>query len=110
LLEESYVTVPGTAVAPVVVASVKVPAAVIVEAVIGVLKVAATFWLSGTLVAPLEGTVEVTAGVGAVAKVHTTLAARGAPVGSFAPVVTVAVYSVEPASRAVGVNVAVFPA
>jgi hypothetical protein len=64
-------TVPGTAVAPVVVARVKVPAAVIVEAVIGVLKIAATFWFSGTSVAALAGTVEVTAGGGAVVNVHT---------------------------------------
>jgi hypothetical protein len=83
---------------------------VIVEAFIGVLKVAAIFWLSGTFVAPLAGTVAVTAGGGAVVKVHTKLAASGAPVGSFAPVVIVAVNKVLLARTAAGVNVAVFPA
>lgn len=48
LLVESYVTAPATAAPPVVFARVKVLAAVIVEAVIGVLKVAATFWFCGT--------------------------------------------------------------
>jgi len=43
LLAESYVTAPATAVPPVVFASVNVPAAVIVEAVIAVLKVALIF-------------------------------------------------------------------
>lgn len=70
LLDESYVTAPGTAVPPAVAAKVNVPTAVIVEAVIGALKVAATFWLSGTLVAPLTGMVEVTAG-GPVVNVQT---------------------------------------
>ena len=102
-------TTPTTAVPPVVVFTVKVPPAVIVEAVIGVLKVAVTIWLSGTLVAPLAGTVELTAGGGAVVKFQTKLAARGAPLGSFAPVVIVAVYKVETARDAAGVNVAVEP-
>ncbi|HXJ38294.1 MAG TPA: hypothetical protein VNH18_03390, partial [Bryobacteraceae bacterium] len=80
------------------------------EAFIGVLKVAAIFWLSGTFVAPLAGTIAVTAGGGAVVKVHTKLAASGAPVGSFAPVAIVAVNKVLLARTAAGVNVAVFPA
>jgi hypothetical protein len=83
---------------------------VIVEAFIGVLKVAAIFWLSGTFVAPLAGTVAVTAGGGAVVNVHTKLAASAAPVGSFAPVVIVAVYKVDVARSAAGENIAVFPA
>jgi hypothetical protein len=83
---------------------------VIVEAVIGTLKVAVIFWLSGTFVAFLAGAVADTAGGGAVVNVHTKLAASAAPVGSFAPVVIVAVYKVDVASSAAGVNVAVFPA
>jgi hypothetical protein len=43
LLAESYVTAPATAVPPLVFATVNVPAAVIVEAVIAVLKVAEIF-------------------------------------------------------------------
>jgi hypothetical protein len=66
--------------------------------------------LSGTLLAPLAGTVEVTVGVDAVVKVHTKLAASAAPVASFAPVVMVAVYRVEAPRSTPGVNVAVFPA
>jgi hypothetical protein len=83
---------------------------VIVEGFIEVLKVAASFWLRGTFVAPLAGTVALTAGDGAVVNVHTKLAASGAPVGSFAPVVIVAVYKVLLARTVAGVNVAVFPA
>ena len=47
--------------------------------------------LTGTAVARFAGTVETTAGGGAVVNVHTKLAARAAPVGSCAPVVIVAV-------------------
>jgi len=66
--------------------------------------------LSGTLLAPLAGTVEVTAGGGAaVVKVHTKVAASGAPVGSFAPVVIVAVNNVLLARSNVGVKVAIVP-
>jgi hypothetical protein len=83
---------------------------VIVEAFIGMLKVAATFWLSGTFVAPLAGTVVVTAGGGAVVNVHAKLAASAAPVASLTPVVIVAVNKVLLARTAAGVNVAVFPA
>jgi hypothetical protein len=83
---------------------------VIVDEFIGVLKVAAIFWLSGTFVALPAGTVAVTAGGGAVVNVHTKLAASGAPVGSFAPAVIVAVNKVLLARTEAGVNVAVFPA
>ena len=71
LLAASYVSAPGTTLPPVVTVTANVPAAVIVDALIGVLKVAEIFWLSGTLMAPLAGTVEVTVGMGAVLKVHT---------------------------------------
>ena len=81
-----------------------------VEGVIGALKVAAIFWLSGTSVARLGGLVNVTFGRDAVVKVHTKFAASAAPVGSCAPVVIVAVNKVPAASAAVGVNVAVVPA
>src|ERR1700735_4388890 len=74
------------------------------------MNVADTVVLTATLVAPLIGTVETTLGAGAVVKVHTKLAARGTPVGSFAPVVMVAMYKVPFASPIAGVNVAVVPA
>ena len=64
-------TVPGTAAPPPATANVNVPAVVIVEAVIGTLKVAVIFWLRETLAAPLVGTVEVTEGGGPVVKVNT---------------------------------------
>jgi hypothetical protein len=89
---------------------VKVPVAMIVEGDIGALKVAAIFWLSGTSVARLGGLVKVTSGRDAVVKVHTKFAASGAPVGSCAPVVIVAVNKVPVASAVVGVNAAVVPA
>jgi len=68
--------------------------------------------LMATPVAPLNGTVETTVGLGAgtVVKVQTKLAASAAPVRSFAPVVIVAVYKVPLARAVVGVNVAVVPA
>jgi hypothetical protein len=47
--------------------------------------------LTGTPVARFAGTVERTAGGGAVVNVHTKLAASAAPAGSCAPVVIVAV-------------------
>jgi hypothetical protein len=106
----SYVTVPASATPPAAAATVKVPGAVMVDAAIGALKVAAICWLRGTPVAPLAGTTEVTVGGGAVVKVNTKLAASASPVGSFAPVVIVAVYNVEPARGAAGVKVAVLPA
>jgi len=77
------------------------------------LNVAETRVLTGTVVAPLAGTVETTVGgaaVAAVANVHTKFAASGAPVGSFAPAVIVAVNKVLLARTAAGVNVAVLPA
>jgi hypothetical protein len=66
--------------------------------------------LTATSLAPVIGTVEITLGGGAVVKVHAKLAARGAPVGSFAPVVIVAVYMVLVVRATVGANVAVTPA
>ena len=74
------------------------------------LNVAETRVLTDTAVAPLDGTVETTVGEAAVVKVHTKLAASGAPVGSFAPVVIVAVNKVLLARTTVGVKVAVEPA
>src|SRR6202046_3716051 len=94
LLVASYVTVPGTRAPPPVTASVKVPVARTVVGVIGALKVAEIFWLSGTLVARLGGLVKVTSGRDEVVKVHTKFAASGAPVGSCAPIVIVAVKKV----------------
>jgi hypothetical protein len=82
----------------------------IVLASIGTLNVAFTVALSATLRAPFAGIVETTVGGGAVVKVHTKLAASEAPVGSFAPVVIVAVNRVLLARTAVGVKVAVVPA
>jgi hypothetical protein len=83
--------------------------AVIVAASIGTLNVAVTVVLSATPTARFAGTVETTVGGGAVVKVHTKLAASGAPVGSFAPVVIVAVIKVPEGRTAAGVNVAVLP-
>jgi len=84
-------------------------AALIVAGFIGSLNVAEIAALTATAVAPLAGIVEVTVGGTAVVKVHTKLAASAAPVGSFAPVVIVAVYKMPVARRADGVNVAVLP-
>jgi len=103
-----YVTAPATAVAPGPDTVKVVP--VMVAAFIGTLNVAETRVLTGTAMAPFTGTVDITAGGGAVVNVHTTLAASGAPVGSFAPVVIVAVNNVLLARADVGVNVAVLPA
>lgn len=58
----------------------------------------------------MTGIVETTVGGAAVVKVHTKLAASAAPVGSFAPVVIVAVYKVLVVRTVVGVNVEVVPA
>ena len=88
--------------------SVKV-AGLIVAGSIGTLNVADIAVLMATLLAPFTGTVETTAGGGAVVKVRTKLAANEAPAGSFAPVVIVAVNRVLLARTAVGANVAVFP-
>ena len=100
--------VPATGVAPGPV-TVKV-AALIVPGFIASLNVAMTNVLTATAVAPFAGTVETTVGGATVVKVHTKLVASGAPVGSFAPVVIVAVNKVLLARTAVGVNVAVLPA
>ena len=85
-------------------------APLIVAAFMASLNVAEIAVLTATAVAPLAGTVETTVGGADVIKVHTKLAANGAPVGSFAPVVTVAVNKVLLAKTAVGVKVAVLPA
>jgi hypothetical protein len=74
------------------------------------LNVAETRVFTGTAVALLAGTVEITVGGAAVVNVHTKLAASGAPAGSFAPVVIVAVNTVLLARITAGVNVAVVPA
>ena len=83
---------------------------VIVAAFMATLNVAVTVVVITTRVAPFAGTVETTVGGGAVVNVHTKFAASDAPVGSFAPVVMVAVNRVLLARIAVGVNVAVLPA
>jgi hypothetical protein len=82
----------------------------IVAGFIGSLNVAETAILSAAAVAPLTGIVETTVGGAAVVKVHTKFAASAAPVGSFAPVVIVAIYKVLVVRTAVGVNLAVVPA
>jgi hypothetical protein len=82
----------------------------IVVASIGPVKVAEIAVLTATLVAPFTGTVETTVGGAAVVKLHTKLTASGTPVGSFAPVVIVAVNKLLLARMDVGVNVAVVPA
>jgi hypothetical protein len=102
------VTVPATGVVPGPV-TVKV-AALIVAWFIASLNVAEIVVLMAAAVAPFAGTVETTVGGGAVVNVHTKLAASAAPVGSFAPVVIVAVNKVLLARTVVGVNVAVLPA
>jgi hypothetical protein len=84
-------------------------AALIVAGFIASLNMAETTVLTGTPTAPFAGMVETTMAGGAVVKVHTKLAASATPVGSFAPVVIVAVYKVLVARAAVGVNVAVVP-
>ena len=99
--------VPATGVAPGPV-TVKV-AALIVAGFIASLNIAETGVLTGTAVAPLGGTVEITVGAAAVVNVQTKLAASAAPVGSFAPVVIVAVNTVLLARTAAGVKVAVVP-
>lgn len=80
-----------------------------VAAFIASLNVAEMTVLTGTAVARSAGTVDTTEGGGAVVNVHTKLAARAAPAGSFAPVVIVAVNSLPAARTRVGVKVAVEP-
>lgn len=101
-------TIPATGVAPGPV-SVKV-AEVMVAAFMGLLNVAERRVLTGTAAVPFAGTVDATEGDGAVVNVQAKLAAKEAPVGSFAPVVIVAVYDVLVARTADGVKVAVKPA
>jgi hypothetical protein len=72
--------------------------------------VAVIFWLMGTLMAPFRGFVDATVGIVPVVKLHAKLAANAAPLGFWAPVVTVAAYTVFAASKFVGVKVAVVPA
>src|ERR1700676_2500522 len=100
--------VPDTGVAPGP-AKVNV-AAVIVAGSMVWLNVAEIAVLTATAVIPLAGIVETTVGGTAAVKVHTKLAASGAPVRSLAPVVIVAVYEAPVARTANGVKVAVTPA
>ena len=101
-------TTPNTGVAP---GPVKVNVApLIVAGFMASLNVAVTVVFTATVAAPFTGTVETTVGGAAVVKVHTKLAASGAPAGSFAPVVIVAVNKVLLARTTVGVKVAVVPA
>jgi hypothetical protein len=81
----------------------------IVAAFMASLNVAEIVVFTATPVAPFTGTVETTVGAAAVVNVHTKLAASEAPVGSFAPVVIMAVNKVLLARIADGVNVAVVP-
>jgi hypothetical protein len=85
-------------------------AALIVAGFMASLNVAEIVVFTATAVAAFAGTVETTMGAGAVVNVHTELVAREAPVGSFAPVVIVAVNKVLLARIVDGVNVAVLPA
>jgi hypothetical protein len=85
-------------------------AALIVAAFMDLLNVAETRVFTATAAAPFAGTVETTVGGGAVAKVQTKLFAKEAPLGSFAPVVMVAVYKVLVVRTTDGVKVAVEPA
>jgi len=101
------VTVPATGVAPGPVTVKVVP--VMVAGFMASLKVAETSVLTATEVARFAGTVDTTAGGGAVVKVQAKFAARAAPAGSFAPVVIVAVNSLLAARTSVGVKVAVEP-
>ena len=101
-------TAPATGVAPGPVTVKVVP--LIVAGFMPSLNVAVTVVLAATPVAPFTGTVERTVGAEAVVKVHTKLADKATPAGSFAPVVIVAVNKVLLERTAVGVNVAVIPA
>ena len=105
-VEPAKVTAPATGVAPGPV-TVKVDP-LIVSGFNGSVKVTETGALTATAVAALAGSVEITVG-GPVVKLHTKLAARGLPAGSWAPVVIVATYAENAASEATGVNVAVVP-
>ena len=84
-------------------------AASIVAGFMASLNVAAIVVLTATVVAPLTGIVEMTAGGAAVVKLHAKLARNARPAKSCAPVVIVAVRMVLLARTDVGVNVAVPP-
>src|SRR5690348_15977025 len=90
-------------------------AVLIVKGSIALLKVALMVWLIPTPVAPLAGTVAVTAG-GAVSratpvvKLQPKSAASALPARSLAPVVIAAVYVVRGARGLAGMKVAVTPA
>ena len=100
-------TAPATGVAP---GPAKVNVAeVIVAGFMVRLKVAEIVPLAVAAVAPFTGTVEMTVGGALVVKVQTKLAARGAPSGSFAPALIVAMYKAPVARVAVGVKVAEIP-
>ena len=91
-----YETKPGTEVVPNNKLNVDV---VIVEASISTLNVAAIFWLIGTPVAALTGSVYVTEGgviatAAPVVKIQTKFFASAMPAGFFAIVVMVAIYGV----------------
>jgi len=104
----AYATVPATGAAP---GPVKVNVvALIVTGFIARLNDAEIVVTRDAVVVPLTGTVEITIGGAAVVKVQTKLAASAAPVGSFAPVVIVAMYKVPVARMALGVKVAEVPA
>src|SRR6185295_6330987 len=88
---------------------------VIVVGSIASLKVALIFWLKGTPVAPLTGSVALTvgavvSGAAPVVKLQLKAAARVLPARSRATVVMVAVKVVLAARGLSGVNVAVVPA
>jgi hypothetical protein len=77
------------------------------------LKNTASFWFSGTAVAPLAGTTDVTKGTVPVVNVQglgTGPATKGFPAGSFTPLPIAAVYTVVGRRLAAGVKVAVVPA
>jgi hypothetical protein len=88
--------------------------AVMVEASIATLKLAAIFWLNATPVAALTGSVEVTSGSvmaadAPVVNIKIKLLANDLPSRFFAIVVMVTVYTVLGASRLDGAKVAVGP-
>ena len=101
-------TIPASGVAPGPVTVKVVP--LMVAAFMASLNVAEIAVLTAAAVAPFTGMVEITVGDAPVVKVQTKLAASGAPVGSFAPVVIVAVYKELFRRAAAGVNVAMVPA
>ena len=104
-------TKPDTNVVP---CSTLIVVVVMVEASMATLKVAAIFWLKGTPVAALAGSVELTVGgvmtaAAPVVKLQTKLFARAFPARSLTPVEIVAVYTVFGARLLAGAKVAVVP-